>query len=275
MAIFELETWQAVATSALERLGSSLEAILPSLVATLAILGAGWAVARGVESVSARVLARVGLDRAARRARVVELLRSGGIESPPSAIVGRLLFWVLMLTFVLSAADVLGLTAVTSPLERLVAWLPNVIAAALLLLAGLVLGRLARGAVGSGAAAAGLAPSASLGAAAQSAVVAVLAVLAAQQLGVDTALLVTVIGIAAGAAALTMGSAFALGARPVVTHILAGHFLRESLPVGAHVQVGGRTGTVERVGAVETRFRDESGAWSVPNGRLLEETVEH
>lgn len=274
MAIFELETWQAVATGAAERLGASLEAILPSVVATLALLAVGWAVARAVEAVGSRALRRVGLDRAARSARVVELLRSGGIESPPSAIVGRLLFWVLMLTFLLSAADVLGLRAVTQPIERLVAWLPNVIGAALLLLAGLVLGRLARGAVASSAAAAGLAPSAALGAAAQSAVVVVLAVLAAQQLGVETALLVTVIAVAAGAAALTMGAAFALGARPVVTHILAGHFLRESLPAGARVEVAGRSGTVERVGAVETRFRDEAGAWSLPNARLLEETVE-
>ena len=39
---------------------------------------------------------------------------------------------------------------------------------------------------------------------------------------------------------LSMGLAFALGARPIVTHILAGHFLRQSLTRGTPVEVLGK-----------------------------------
>ncbi len=64
------------------------------------------------------------------------------------------------------------------------------------------------------------------------------------------------------------------GARPVIGHILAGHFLRQSLPVGTSLTAEGRTGTVERVGAVDTLVRGGDGAWSIPNAMLLERTLD-
>ena len=72
---------------------------------------------------------------------------------------------------------------------------------------------------------------------------------------------------------LTMGVAFALGARPLITHILAGHYLRQILKHGRAVEVQGRRGEVEQVGPTHTVFRDGEEAWSVANGRLLDETM--
>jgi hypothetical protein len=42
-----------------------------------------------------------------------------------SEVVARLLFWLLMLTFVLSSVETLGLTAVTATIDRLIAYIPN------------------------------------------------------------------------------------------------------------------------------------------------------
>jgi hypothetical protein len=76
-----------------------------------------------------------------------------------------------------------------------------------------------------------------------------------------------------GVLGLTVGATFALGARGIVSHILAGHYLRQSLPERSTVEVIGRRGTVERIGAVDTLVRDEERLWSIPNARLLEEVV--
>lgn len=271
--LFDLETWRQAVLGSLSELGSSFVAFLPSLIATLVILGVGWLVSKAVEVAAARGLRRVGLDDASRRLRIASTLEQAGIRSSPSRMTARLLFWVLMLTFVLSAVETLGLTAVTSTIDRLIAYLPNVIAAGLILLLGLLLGRFARSVVGSAAAAANVEQAVRLGALSETLVVMIVSVLALEQLGVDTRLLVTVISVALGAVSLTLGVAFALGARPVVSHILAGHFLRQSLPAGASVEIAGRRGTVERVGPVDTLLSDGQRRWSVPNSRLLEEEV--
>jgi hypothetical protein len=69
------------------------------------------------------------------------------------------------------------------------------------------------------------------------------------------------------------GLAFALGARPVVTHILAGHFLKQSLPRDVAVEIAGQRGIVEVVGPVSTVLRDGDRSWTIPNAQLLDQIV--
>ena len=271
--IFDIEAWRQVLVNSLTEFGATTAVFLPSLIATLVILGVGWLVSRLVAAISERVLLQLGLDRAAARLGISETLREAGVSVLPSYIVGRLVFWILMLTFLLSAVETLGLSAVTATIDRLIAFLPNVIAAGLIFVLGLLLARLVRNLVSSGAAAAELAQAPRLGSLAEIVVALIVGVVALEQLGIETQMVVTVVTAVVGAVGVTVGVAFALGARPVITHIFAGHFLRQSLPSGGSVEVGGQRGVVERVGAVDTLLRDGEQSWSIPNGRLIEEIV--
>ena len=94
-----------------------------------------------------------------------------------------------------------------------------------------------------------------------------------KQLGIATEILIAPLSAVAGALTLSAGLAVALGARPIVTHILAGHFLRQSLRNESVVVVQGEQGQVERVGPTETRLRNDSKSWTIPNGQLLDDVV--
>jgi hypothetical protein len=266
-------TWRQVILDSIGELSTEVVAFLPSLAATVAILIAGWLVSKAVEAVAGRGLRRVGLDEVGRRLGLDRTLERAGISSSPSRIVARLLFWILMLTFVLSGVETLGLSAVTTTIDRLIAYLPNVIAAGLIVVLGLLLGRFSRSVLGSAAAAADVPQAARLGALAQGLVVLVVGVLALEQLGIDTRIVAVMISVVLGAASLSVGVTFALGARPVASHILAGHFLRQSLAEGESVEIAGQRGTVERVGPIDTLLSDGEKRWSVPNGLLIEEVV--
>lgn len=269
----QLQVWQRLIADSATALATSVAAFAPKLAGALAILAVGWLVARVLQALTRRLLARLGLDRLVERGRLTEPLREAGVLSPPSVLVARALFWIVLITFLLPATETLGLQALTVTVDRLVAYLPNVVAAGLLLLLGLLLGRFARGVVSSGAAAANVATAGRLGGAAQTVVVAVVAILALEQLGVEIELLVNLLVALVLGVSVTMGVAFALGVRPLMTHILAGHFLRQSFPEGTSIQVGERRGVVERVGAVDTLLRGAEDSWSIPNGQLLEQTV--
>ncbi len=269
--LIDVEAWRQVWIGSLGELANRVAGFLPSLVGALLILAIGWLISKAVELVASRALHRFGLDRASERLRLAETLARGGIQGRPSWIVGRLLFWVLMLTFVLSAVETLGLTAATETIDRLIGFLPNVIAAGLIVILGLLVGRLTRNVVASGAAAANMGQATRLGGVAQGLVAVVVFVLALEQLGVETELLVTLLTAVVAALTVTLGLCFALGARGLVTHILAGHYLRQTLPSGRTIEVQGRTGVVEEVGPVSTLLRVDDRTWSVPNGRLLEE----
>lgn len=275
METFGLETWRAVLENAMSVLIARIAAFLPKLAGAVLILLAGWIIARIVRTLVGRVLHRVGLDRATERLQVADPLRHAGMTQAPSAIAAHLVYWILMLTILLVAVETLGLSAVTTTIDRLIAYLPNVLAAGFIVIIGLLVARVGRDVVTSGAAAARIAEAERVGAAIHVVIVLVVAVLAIEQLGVHTELLVTVISVMLGAVALSMGVAFALGARQLVAHVLAGHYLRRNLPVGHSVAVRGRRGEVERVGAVDTMLRADKERWSIPNSTLLEEVVDH
>jgi hypothetical protein len=271
--LFDVDAWREVWVRALRQLGENIADFLPNLVGATLLLLLGWAVSRAVEVIAARGLHAVGLDRAAARLRVGEILHRAGVRLGASELVAKLLFWLLLLTFILSSVETLGLAGVTATLDRLIAFIPNLVGAALIVLFGLLAARLAAALVGSATAAAGVSGAPRLGTVVHAGIGTLAVVLAADQLGVATEVLVLPLTVAFGAAAFAVGLAFALGARPIITHILAGHFLKQSLPRDTAIEVDGERGLVERVGAVDTLLRGDGHAWSVPNAQLLERVV--
>ena len=271
--LFDLTAWREILLRAFSELGANLAGFLPSFVGALLILLVGWGISRALELVSCKALQKLGLDRLAERLGIAGLLERAEFELRPSQLAAKLLFWLVMLTFVLSSVETLGLTAVTTTIDRLIAFIPNVIGAVTIGVGGLLLGRFVAALVSSAAAAAGLLSAPRLGFLCQLLVVGLMAVLAAEQLGVATSVLVLPFTVALGAAGFAIGLAFALGARPVITHILAGHFLKQSLPRDASIEVDGERGMVERIGAVDTLLRNDDRAWSVPNAKLIEHVV--
>ncbi|MDX1383387.1 MAG: hypothetical protein R3190_07080 [Thermoanaerobaculia bacterium] len=272
--LLEWTSWRDTFVSAFTDLGASAAAFLPHLVGAILILLVGWLISRGVEAFARRALRLLGLDRAAGRVGLDATLARANVKLTFSQIVAKMLFWLVLLTFLLSSVETLGLTAVSATVDRLVAFIPRVIGASLIALAGLLMGRLVATLVGSTAAAAGFSGAQRLGFAAQLAVVGLVLVAAVEQLGIATDVLLLPLTVVLATAGLAVGTAFALGARPVVTHILAGHFLKQSLPHGASIEIDGQRGLVERVGAVDTLLCSEERTWTVPNAQLLERVVE-
>lgn len=251
--------------------GSAIE-FLPRLIGAFAVLLVGWILAKIVRAILVRAV-EVSLDSLLERSGLMETLERASITAQPSQIVGALAYWLLFLLFVMAAAEIVGLSAVTAAITRILGYIPSVVSAALVLAAGVFLARFVGNVVRSAGTAANLSYAKGLGAVAQTSIVVMVVVVTLEQLGVDTQILVTVITVTVAAITAGMGLAFALGSRDIVSAILAGHYLRQTLPEGEPIEVEGRRGVVEQIGPIATTFRDESGRWTVPNRRLMDEII--
>ncbi len=273
--LFDLAAWREILVRAFAELGSNIAGFLPSLAGAVLILLIGWAMSRAVEALSSRMLRTIGLDGVATRLNIADLLERAGSRLTFSEIVSKLLFWLVMLTFLLSSVETLGLSAVTETIDRLISFIPGVIGAALIAVGGLLLGRFSGTLVSSAAAAAGFTSAPRLGFLAQIVVVGLVLVVAVEQLGIATNVLMLPFTVALAAAVFSIGLAFALGARQVITHIMAGHFLKQSLPRNGTVEIDGKQGVVARVGALDTLISNDERSWTIPNSQLLEHIVVH
>ena len=263
-----------IALSSLAHLGAQFASLTPKIAGMLAILLIGWIIARIAQAASAKVLVRTRLDHLGGYLGLNEILEEAGIRRPISGLISRLLYWLVLLIFVLPASETLGLTSVATATNLLIAFLPNVVASLLILMLGLLLARFIGDAVSSAAAASQVPYSQSLGLAARGATIMVVSIIAIEQLGVKSTLLQWSLIAVLVAALFSIAFAFAVGSRDVVSAILAGYYLRKSIPEGSTVQALGRSGSLERIGPVDTLLRSEGGDWSVPNSQLLNAVIQ-
>ncbi|HEY8285133.1 MAG TPA: hypothetical protein VIJ28_12190 [Chloroflexota bacterium] len=263
-----------VLVDALTRSIDNIVNFIPALINGLIVLVIGYAIAWVVRWLLATILRRVGFDPLVERTGITASLRGIGIQTALSAIIAQTVFILLMLSFLISATQLMGLTAVTQLLQSLLNFLPSIIAAVIIFLLGGIVAGFTGNLVAAVASGSGLSYAARLGQIVRVMVSLFVVVLALSALKVDTALLVTTITIGIAAFGLALGLALGLGARGVVHHVLAGYYLRQRFPVGRQVAIDAVQGAVSGIGGVNTLLTTEGGdAVVVPNGILLESLV--
>ena len=260
-------------TAALTRMYNNIASFLPDVANGLIVLLIGYLIARIVGWLVHLVLTRAGLDDLSERRGIVSGLRGLGIGLVPSRLIAQTVFVLLFLSFAITAVRLMHFETVAQLLERLLDFLPNVIAAVVVFLLGSMVARLAGNWVSLIAAAGGLDYARQLGSLVQYVVTLFVMVLALGVLGIQVGLLITAITIMIGAFGLAIGLALGLGARSIVYHILAGYYVRQRYQPGQTITLGQMSGEVGGTGSVNTVVTTDEGSTIVPNGVLLESTV--
>lgn len=270
----ELDPWTQSLISAMTALWSKVAGFIPYLFVALVLVLLGFVVAKLLDTLLSKLLGKVGLDRLMTGTGLTKLLGRVGIQAPVSTLIGKIVYWFVLLIFLVSAAESLGLQRVSATLDVLALYLPKVFGAALVLLAGVLLAQLVSSLVRGAAEGVGLDYANGLGRVAQGLVIIISISVAIGQLEVKTDLLNNVIAIVLISVGLAVALALGLGSREIASQILAGIYVRELYQVGQQVQVGEVEGQIEEIGTVKTILLTEAGELvSVANRVLLEQRV--
>ena len=183
-------------------------------------------------------------------------------ERRVSDIIGAVVFWAVLLFFIATAANALGVPLLSGAVISLSLFIPRVLAAVLIIVIGLVIGNLVRSAVRAGAAAAGATFAPALGQILRLAIIVAATLVAVSELGVDITLLTAMFSVALAALLGGFAIAFGLGARTAVSNIIGSHYLRQTFEVGQTVRVGGVEGTIAALTSTTVVLQ-------VPEGRVI------
>ncbi len=247
---------------------------MPNIAAALALLVIGYFVSRIVGMIISKLLAKIGLDKLTERAGLAGAVEVTGIQTSASAIFGKIVYWLIFLTFMISAADALSLPRVSSTIDDFVLYLPKLIGAMLVVIIGLFAAHLVRTAIESAAQGMQLDYGKGLGSVAYALIVIVVISLAINQLEIETALLNQVVSIMLFAIAAAVALSLGLGTRSIAGNIIAGLYARDLFPPGDTIKVGDITGRVIEVSTTNTLIELEDGTtYSLPNSELVESQV--
>lgn len=191
---------------------------LPAVMGALVILLIGWIIAKVASGIVSRLLDRGSVDKTFAE-RGSEVYGKRATSMKPSKLAGTIIFWVILVIFLMAAANFLGWPQVSQLLNDFVAWLPNLIVAVIILIAAPIVGRIVRSAVEAGSAQMGMSSGSSLGRVAEIGVIAFAVLIAINQVGIAADLVnILFIGLVA-ALALGFGLAFGLGGREVAGQV--------------------------------------------------------
>jgi Conserved TM helix len=194
--------------------------IAPRILVAVLLLSVGWALARAAEWLVVRVLRRVRIEEAAEHTGVDDFLLRGGVRFTLVTLVGRTLYWGILLMFSLAMINVLGLSMGTDVMTRLSGYLPNVVVGVIVLVFGSLGARFVRGLVEAYLNNVGVKEAGSLGLVVHGALMAFVVILALEQLDIDVGLLSSAFQLAFGGLCLGLALAFGLGGRAWAESIL-------------------------------------------------------
>ncbi|TBW09407.1 mechanosensitive ion channel [Azotobacter chroococcum subsp. isscasi] len=270
----ELDPWTQSLVAVMKALWTKVASFIPNLFVALIVVLLGFVVAKLLDTLLSKLLAKVGLDRLMSGTGLTRLLVRIGIQVPVSTLIGRVVYWFVLLVFMVSAAESLGLARVSATLDVLALYLPKVFGAALILLAGLLLAQLVNGLVRGAAEGVGLDYASGLGRVVQGLVIIISISVAIGQLEIKTDLLNTVVAIVLISVGVAVALALGLGSREIAGQIIAGIYVRELYRVGQAVRIGDLEGQIEEIGTVKTILLTTHGELvSLANRSLLDERV--
>lgn len=115
------------------------KAFLPNLLAMLVIMVLGIVLARIVRVILIKSLTAINFDSWSDRMGFTTLMRKGDLWAKPSATLGSVIFWLLVIVTLMIGLSALNIPAIDSLVEQFFGYVPRVFSAAMILIIGYVL----------------------------------------------------------------------------------------------------------------------------------------
>jgi len=270
----QLEHWRQVSIESLTALGEQIMRILPGILAAVLLLLVGWLLAKIVSRVISRLFRLLHFDRLAGRINEMKWMQKSEFKVVPSKIIGKFVYWVILVLFIITATDTLGWSAVSQAFNQLITYLPQLFSAIIIFVVGFYLANLIRDFIKTTLQSFEVASASALGEIAFYILMAIVAVTALEQAGVETSLLTSNITLIIGSVLLAFAVAFAISSRDVFRNILSSYYGKENFRVGQHIKYNKIQGEIIKIDRMHVTIQDGKTRHVIPTARLITEEFE-
>ena len=193
---------------------------LPYLLGALIVLVVGWIVAKLIQKLAIRIFKWLRCDTISDKSGLTNLLKNAGIKYTLSQLIGILLYWFVMLLVFISALNVLNLNITAQLLDKIIFYIPNVIAAIFVFVVGLYLASFLAGLVKTAMGGIGVQEANFLGNLTRAIIILFALVISLQQLKIQAGILSFALNIIIASLGLAFGLAFGLGGKDIASRML-------------------------------------------------------
>jgi len=212
--------WNVVVMEPVKEILARVAGFLPTLIGVFIILIVGWIVAGILKGVVVKLLKLIQLDTASEKSGLGDVLRRGGIRHTLAELVGVLIYWLVMLLVFMTALNALGMTVAASLLDKVILYIPNVIAAMFILALGIFFSSMIGTVVRTASSNAGVPQSKFLGQLTQIVIMIFAVVITLEQLNIASSILNLTINIVLASLGLAVAIAVGLGSKDIAGKLM-------------------------------------------------------
>ncbi|MDP2941158.1 MAG: hypothetical protein Q8N85_02750 [Candidatus Omnitrophota bacterium] len=210
-----MSSWEIVLLEPARTVLGQIGQFLVNILLVLIILIIGWVISKMIKTIVTKGLRAVKLDDLSDRIELDSLLAKGGINYSLSELIGVIFYWLALLVTFMVAINSVGLTIAAELLDRVVIYIPHVIAAIFILILGMFVATLLKNIVQTAANNAGLSQGNLLSKVVEAAAMIFVALIALEQLGIGVKITELTLAIILGSVGLGLALAFGLGCRDI------------------------------------------------------------
>ncbi len=210
-----MNDWQAVLLEPAKTVLAQIGQFLISTLLVIIILIIGWLISKLIKTVVTKALRAIKVDELSDRIEFDQMLQKGGISYSLSELVGVMCYWIALLVTFMVAINAVGLTIAADLLNKVVLYIPNVIAALFILILGMFFATLLRNIVKTAANNAGISHAQLFSKLVEVIVILFSIVIALEQLNIAIQITQVTLAIILGAIGLGLALAFGLGCRDI------------------------------------------------------------
>lgn len=133
-----MQDWSLITTQALQGAWEEIILFIPNLLAAVIIFIVGWFIAIWIGKLIAGILSKLQFDSIFDRTGWKEALSNADVKVDPSGFVGAICKWILVVVFLMIATEIMGWAAFATLLGGIIAWVPNLIVAIIVLVVAIV-----------------------------------------------------------------------------------------------------------------------------------------
>ena len=217
-----MSSWQVVLLEPARTVLAQISQFVVNALLVIIILLVGWLLSKVIRTVVSNTLKLAKFNELSSRIELDKLLSKGGINYTLSDLVGGICYWLGLLVTFMVAVNSVGLTIAADLLNKVVLYIPNVIAALFILILGMFVSTLLKTIVQTAANNAGLNQSKLLAQIVETVVIAFAVFVGLEQLKIGIQITQLTISIVLGSLGLGLALAFGLGCKDI-----AGKFVAE------------------------------------------------
>ncbi len=273
MNLFTLMFGEQIQAALAEMVVGMLSAI-PKVITAIILILVGSIVARIVKTFLSKVLANLAIDAFGNKINDIDILAKNNVQIKLSALIGKIVHFMIMLIFVMAAVGSLDMPVLATLIQDFIKFVPNLIAAFIILVAGLLLADTLKNLVTSTCKSLGMPSASIIGSFVFYFVMINILIVSLSQAHIDTDFFAQNISIiiAGGVLAFSIGYGFA--SKDLVASFLASYYTKDRINIGDKITINHVTGVVVSLDKSSVVVDTGDRNVIIPLNKILKENIE-